>query len=123
MSRECARTVTVPAEDADFIDAQVENGAYASTTDVIRAGLVALKDQDEAIEDWLHNVVGPTYDAIKADPSRAHTSCGRARGIARPLRRKPPIPRGMKISRVPKCVASPRHGSVDGANRGPSPRP
>lgn len=28
---------------------------------------------DQAIENWLHEQVGPAYDALKADPSRALT--------------------------------------------------
>jgi hypothetical protein len=27
--------------------------------------------RDQAVESWLHHQVGPAYDALKADPSRA----------------------------------------------------
>jgi hypothetical protein len=40
---------------------------------VIRDGLRALLARDRAVESWLHNQVGPAYDALKADPSRAVT--------------------------------------------------
>ena len=30
--------------------------------------------RDRAVESWLHNQVGPAYDALKADPSRAVTA-------------------------------------------------
>jgi hypothetical protein len=29
--------------------------------------------RDRAVESWLHNQVGPAYDALKANPSRAVT--------------------------------------------------
>ncbi len=29
--------------------------------------------RDRAVERWLHKQVGPAYDALKADPSRAIT--------------------------------------------------
>jgi hypothetical protein len=34
-------------------------------------GLRALMARDRAVESWLHGEVGPAYDALKADPSRA----------------------------------------------------
>ena len=46
------------------------SGAYASGSEVIRAGLRALQERDAAIERWLREEVVPAYDAIKADPNR-----------------------------------------------------
>jgi len=40
---------------------------------VIRDGLRVLMARDRAVEHWLHEQVGPAYDALKADPSRAIT--------------------------------------------------
>jgi antitoxin ParD1/3/4 len=48
----------------------VASGAYASGSEVIRAGLRALQERDAAIERWLREEVVSAYDAIKADPSR-----------------------------------------------------
>jgi len=48
----------------------VASGAYASGSEVVRAGLRALQERDAAIERWLREEVVPAYDAIKADPSR-----------------------------------------------------
>ena len=45
-----------------------------SSTEVIRDGLRALIPRDRAVETWLTNQVGPAYDALKADPSRAITA-------------------------------------------------
>jgi antitoxin ParD1/3/4 len=65
------RTVSLPAEQASYIDAQVATGAYASVSEVVRAGLRALQERDAAVERWLREEVAPTYDAMQADPARA----------------------------------------------------
>ena len=65
------RSFSLPAEHADFIDAKVASGAYASASEVVRAGLRALQERDAAVERWLREEVAPVYDAMVADPSRA----------------------------------------------------
>ena len=67
-------SVTLPHEMADMVRAKVVSGEYASESEVIRDGLRALLARDRAVESWLHNQVGPAYDALKADPSRAVTA-------------------------------------------------
>ena len=71
MSAVAKRTVSLPAEQAAYIDAKVAAGDYASASEVVRAGLRALKERDAAIERWLVEEVAPTYDAMVADPDRA----------------------------------------------------
>ncbi len=68
------RTVSLPEEQSAFIDAKVAAGDYASASEVVRAGLRALRERDEAVERWLRDEVAPTYDAMAADPGRARTS-------------------------------------------------
>jgi len=63
------RTISLPDEQAAFIDAKVAAGDYASVSEVVRAGLRALKERDDAVERWLRDEVVPTYDAVRADPS------------------------------------------------------
>lgn len=65
------RTVSLPAEQAGYIDAQVANGTYVSASEVVRAGLRALQERDAAVERWLREEVAPVYDAMQADPARA----------------------------------------------------
>jgi antitoxin ParD1/3/4 len=65
------RTFSLPSSQMSFIDAKVQAGDYASATEVVRAGLRALKERDAAVERWLLEDVAPVYDAMKADPSRA----------------------------------------------------
>ena len=59
---------------ADVVKIKVRSGEYASESEVIRDGLRALLARDRAVESWLHTQVGPAYDALKAEPSRAITA-------------------------------------------------
>lgn len=63
------RTFSLPAEQAEFIDQLVASGAYATSSEVIRAGLRALQERDAAVERWLREEVAPAYDEMKADPA------------------------------------------------------
>jgi antitoxin ParD1/3/4 len=65
------RTVSLPAEQGRYIDGLVESGAYASASEVVRAGLRALEERDAAVERWLREEVVTAYDALQAKPSRA----------------------------------------------------
>ena len=62
------RTVSLSAEQAAFLDAQVASGAYATASEVVREGLRALQAHDATIERWLRQEVVPTYDEVKAHP-------------------------------------------------------
>ncbi|HEY9348212.1 MAG TPA: type II toxin-antitoxin system ParD family antitoxin [Inquilinus sp.] len=70
MSATEKRTFSLPAEQAAFIDQLVASGAYATSSEVIRAGLRALQERDAAVERWLREDVAPAYDTWKEDPSR-----------------------------------------------------
>lgn len=71
MSNTEKRTISLPAEHASFIEDMIASGAYASASEVVRAGLRALQERDAAVERWLREEVAPTYDAMQADPGRA----------------------------------------------------
>ncbi len=64
-------SITLPNEMAGLVKSMVATGAYATESEVFRDGLRALMARERAMERWLNNQVGPAYDAIKADPSRA----------------------------------------------------
>jgi antitoxin ParD1/3/4 len=64
------RSFTLPAEQASYIDAQVESGSYSTASDVIKAGIEALRERDAGIEQWLRKEVLPVIDATEADPGR-----------------------------------------------------
>ncbi|MFG6447450.1 type II toxin-antitoxin system ParD family antitoxin [Roseateles sp. BYS180W] len=67
-------SITLPNDMADVVKSKVRSGEYASESEVIRDGLRALMARDRAVEGWLLSQVGPAYDALKADPSRAVTA-------------------------------------------------
>ena len=71
-------SITLPNDMADVVKIKVRSGEYASESEVIRDGLRALLARDRAVENWLLTQVGPAYDALKADPSRA-VSVGQVR--------------------------------------------
>lgn len=64
------RTFSLPATQAKYIDKLVKSGGYASGSEVVRAGLRALKERDAAMEQWLREEVVPVLEEIDADPSQ-----------------------------------------------------
>ena len=65
------RTISLPAEQAGYIDALVAKATNASASEVVRAGLLDLQERDAVVERWLREEVAPVYDAMQKDPSRA----------------------------------------------------
>ncbi len=65
------RTFSLPGEQARYIDNLVASGTYATSSEVIRAGLRALQERDAAVERWLREEVVPVAAAMQADPDRA----------------------------------------------------
>ena len=59
------RTVSLPTEQGRYIDRLVESGAYASVSEVVRAGLRALEERDAAVERWLRTEVVQAYDELE----------------------------------------------------------
>ena len=64
-------SITLPNEMANVVKTKVAGGEYATESEVIRDGLRALMARDRAVENWLHQEVGPAYDALKANPAQA----------------------------------------------------
>ena len=67
-------SITLPNDMADVVKTKVQAGEYASESEVIRDGLRAMIARDRAVDSWLREQVGPAYDALKTDPSRAVTA-------------------------------------------------
>lgn len=66
-------SITLPMEMARLVKEKVASGTYATESEVIREGLRALQEREAAVERWLRKDVAPTYDAYKANPTRAQT--------------------------------------------------
>jgi putative addiction module CopG family antidote len=64
-------SITLPNDMAGLVKSMVATGAYATESEVFRDGLRALIARERATERWLNDQVGPAFDAMKADPSRA----------------------------------------------------
>jgi len=65
-------SITLSNEMADIVRAKVASGEYVTESEVIRDGLRALQTRERVVEQWLQSQVVPSYDAIAANPSRAH---------------------------------------------------
>lgn len=63
--------IILPQDMANRVQEEVRIGAYASEDGVLCDGLPPLLERDQAVQNWLEQQVGPAYDALKADPSRA----------------------------------------------------
>ena len=75
-------SITLPTEMAGLVKSKVASGDYATESEVIRDGLRVLMARDRAMEHWLQTQVGPAYDALKADPSRAVPIAQVRKGLA-----------------------------------------
>jgi antitoxin ParD1/3/4 len=62
------RTVSLPADQAAYIDRLVDRGGYATVSEVVRAGLRALQERDAVVERWLREEVLTAHDEAKANP-------------------------------------------------------
>lgn len=65
------RTFSLPTEQSNYIDKMVATGTYATSSEVIRAGLRALQERDAAVDRWLREEVVPVAIAIQSNPERA----------------------------------------------------
>jgi antitoxin ParD1/3/4 len=72
MTRAEKRTISLPSEQAGYIDAQVASGV--PTRQRARSSEPACgrcKERDAAVARWLQTEVAPAYDAMLTDPARA----------------------------------------------------
>lgn len=65
MSNISKRTVSLPEEHGAYIDQMVASGAFASASEVVRAGLRALQEREAAVDRWLRGEVVPVYVAMQ----------------------------------------------------------
>jgi len=65
------RMVSLPREQADYVDDLVASGAYANDSEVVCAALQALQECENDVERWLREEVVPVAAAMRSDPGRA----------------------------------------------------
>ena len=70
MAKVVKRTFSLTEEQAAFIDAKVEAGGYVSGSEVVRAGLRGMQEDDAVIERWLKEEVVPTIQEMEEHPER-----------------------------------------------------
>jgi putative addiction module CopG family antidote len=66
-------SITLPNAMAERVRSKVAAGDYASESEVIRDGLRALEEKDEAFEHWLRTEVVAAMEEMEADPERARS--------------------------------------------------
>jgi antitoxin ParD1/3/4 len=62
--------VTLSEEAVALLRRKVASGDYADESAVLADGLRALAENDAALETWLTDEVGPTWEAVKTDPGQ-----------------------------------------------------
>lgn len=71
MAATSKRTISLPIETADYIDAKVASGEYASASEVVRDGLRILQERERVLEKWLREQVVPAAIEHESHPERA----------------------------------------------------
>ena len=64
-------SITLPTEMAEQVDRKVRSGAYTSASEVMREGIRALLERDEAVERWLREEVVAGHREYLANPNEA----------------------------------------------------
>ena len=66
-------SITLPVAMAELIRTKVQDGEYASESEVIRDGMRSLLARDRAVDAWLLEQVAPAFDELARDPESART--------------------------------------------------
>lgn len=74
MAAASKRTISLPVETAEYIDAKVASGEYASASEVVREGLRTMQARDAAFERFLREEVVPLARELEAHPERMISS-------------------------------------------------
>lgn len=71
MAKVVKRTFSLTEQQAEYIDRKVAAGGFASGSEVVRAGLRAMADDDATIDRWLREEVVPAIAELEANPGLA----------------------------------------------------
>ena len=69
MSEATSIQIVLPPEMAALVRAKIASGEYASASEVVQDGLLALRDQDCEVERWLREEAAKSYDEYQTNPS------------------------------------------------------
>jgi antitoxin ParD1/3/4 len=61
-------TVTLGTRHQQYIERKLAEGEYASTSEVVRAGIAALAERDARIDLWFREDVLPAVEEAEANP-------------------------------------------------------
>lgn len=64
MSNVIKRTFSLTEEQAAFIDQKVKSGKFASGSEVVRAGIRSMQEDDEIFERWVREEVLPVAERV-----------------------------------------------------------
>jgi len=71
MAKVQKRTFSLTEEQSSFIDRKVASGEYASGSEVVRAGLRGMEEEEAVLEKWLRDEVAPAIEELEAHPELA----------------------------------------------------
>lgn len=74
MSESTRVSVNISEQALEFVRSKVSKGDFADESELVNAGIEAMRENEADIEFWLQNVGGPIYDRMKADPTRGIAS-------------------------------------------------
>jgi antitoxin ParD1/3/4 len=63
-------TIELPEDMIEIMHERIALGQFASESDMVRQGLIALDTQETEVEHWFHQQVAPAYDAYKTGMTR-----------------------------------------------------
>jgi hypothetical protein len=84
-------SITLPPDIAAAVQDEVRSGDYASVSEVVREGVLALMERDTAMESWLSEDVVAGHLENLADPSKGVPS-GEVLGRIKARRAAPKSP-------------------------------
>lgn len=67
-------SITLPHKMAKLLRSKIASGRYATESEVVREGLLALADRDESLDRWLRTTVVRAANEMRHDPSRGLTA-------------------------------------------------
>jgi len=62
--------ITVTPELEAYVASKVASGKYSSVSEVFVAGLESLRTEEQEVDQWLLEEIGPAYDEMQAHPDR-----------------------------------------------------